>query len=80
MAMDGDPDSKKGGVTARVYKAVLEKELPPLMQENSIFMHDNASIHTEKNVKKWLREKNYEVMVWPPYSPDLNLIENFVRN
>ncbi len=76
MAMDGDPDSKKGGVTARVYKAVLEKELPPLMQENSIFMHDNASIHTEKNVKKWLREKNYEVMVWPPYSPDLNPIEN----
>ncbi len=52
MAMDRDPESKKGGVTARVYKAVLEKELPLLMQENLIFMHDNASIHKEKNVKK----------------------------
>jgi transposase len=78
VAMNGDPESKKGGVTAWVYKAVLEKELCPLMQENLIFMHDNASIHTKKNVKKWLREKNYEVMVWPPYLPDFNHIENLL--
>ncbi len=26
-AMDGDADSKRGGVTARVYKGLLEKEM-----------------------------------------------------
>jgi transposase len=39
-------------------------------------MHDNAPIHTAHNIQEWLSEEGIEVMGWPPYSPDLNLIEN----
>src|SRR4051794_39879265 len=39
-------------------------------------MHDNALIHTAKIIKAFLEEEGIEVMTWPPYSPDLNPIEN----
>lgn len=39
-------------------------------------MQDNAPIHTANNVKAFLRRKRVEFIDWPPYSPDLNPIEN----
>ncbi|KAJ5267693.1 transposable element tc3 transposase [Penicillium angulare] len=39
-------------------------------------MQDNAPVHTANVVKDWLREQPFEVMEWPPHSPDLNPIEN----
>ncbi len=76
VAMEGNPTSKRGGVTAQAYCAVLDEHLPTVLDADSIFMHDNARIHTARHTKKWLKENNIEVMEWPPYSPDLNPIEN----
>ncbi len=76
VAMEGDPESARGGVTARRYVNVLEEHLQSVMNADSIFMHDNAPIHTARLVKNWLEEQAFEVMIWPPYSPDLNPIEN----
>lgn len=73
---DGDPESKRGGVTARVYKEILEEELPKLIEPHVIFMQDNASIHTSRLLREWLAEQRFQVLDWPPYSPDLNPIEN----
>ena len=42
-------------------------------------MHDNAPSHAEKTTGNYLQKigfKNGRVMVWPPFSPDLNPIEN----
>jgi transposase len=39
-------------------------------------MHNNASIHSVKKTKLWFQEMGIEVMKWPSYSSDLNLIEN----
>ena len=39
-------------------------------------MHNNALVHTARTVKAILRELEIELMDWPPYSPDLNLIKN----
>ena len=39
-------------------------------------MHDNAPIHTAAVVKEYLGTHGIEHMVWPPYSLDLNPIEN----
>ena len=72
----GDPEAKKKGVTPKVYKEILEEELPKLMEPSIIFMQDNASIHTSKLLKEWLKEMRFEVLEWPAYSPDLNPIEN----
>lgn len=41
-----------------------------------IFQHDNAPIHTAGVVKSWIRSQNVKLLNWPPYSPDLNVIEN----
>ena len=39
-------------------------------------MYDNAPIHTARIIENWLLEQGIEIMDWPPYSPDLNPIEN----
>jgi transposase len=39
-------------------------------------MHDGASIHTAYIIRDLLQDMGVEVMLWPPYSPDLNPIEN----
>ncbi|KAK3527957.1 hypothetical protein QTP86_013020 [Hemibagrus guttatus] len=37
------------------------------------FQHDNDSKHTAKVVKKWLADKNINVLQWPSQSPDLRI-------
>lgn len=76
VALDGDPDAKRGGVTARVYRDLLEEYLPTCLEDDTIFMQDNASVHTAGIIKEWIRNNEVEVLDWPPYSPDLNPIEN----
>ena len=39
-------------------------------------MYNNALIYTAYVVRNALAKMEIEVMIWPPYSPDLNLIEN----
>lgn len=42
-----------------------------------IFMQDNARVHTANIVKNYFENSNYMCLLdWPPYSPDLNPIEN----
>ncbi len=77
VPMDGDLDSARGGVTAQIYKDVLEQHLPGVMDRvDAIFMHDNAIIHTAYIITNWLQERGYDVMSWPAYSSNLNSIEN----
>ncbi len=76
-----DPDAARGGITARTYLQLLQDRLPVLCDvegttATSIFMHDNAPIHSAEAVQQWLMESPYTVMQWPPYSPDLNPIEH----
>jgi transposase len=40
-------------------------------------VHDNASVHTATTTLDWLRDHFIPLLLdWPPYSPDLNPIEN----
>ena len=39
-------------------------------------MHDNTPVYTAAIIQTILAELGVEVMIWPPYSPDLNPIEN----
>ena len=44
--------------------------------ERFVFPHNNAPPHTNQISKIWLQQKNIQTIDWPPYSPDLNPIEN----
>ena len=76
MVCEGDPEAAHRGFTARKYRDLLQEHLGTVLDHDSIFMQDNASIHTAHIVGEWLDEHAIQVMDWPPYSPDLNPIEN----
>lgn len=76
VPLDGDPLAARGGVSGWVMSCVYQGQLPGFVQPGDTFMHDNASVHTARVVRAILQELGIRVMVWPPYSPDLNPIEN----
>lgn len=63
----GDPDSKKGGVTAAVHLEILEEELPTLWELGLISMQDNAPIHKAYIIRDWFIEQGINAVDWPPY-------------
>lgn len=76
VLVERDPDATRGGVTGKVYLDMLKRHPPALCGTDTIFMQDNAPIHTYAPVREWLTTSGYRVMDWPPYSPDLNPIEH----
>ena len=74
--LERDWDSKKQGYSAKSYIQVLESNLLGIWTPGLVFMQDNAPIHGANKTKAWFKEWGIEVMDWPPYSPDLNPIEN----
>lgn len=76
VPLDGDPESPRGGINSMVVHDLYKAYLPEFVQPGDIFMHDNAPGHTAAIIKRLLAEMHIEVMIWPPYSPDLNPIEN----
>lgn len=74
-------------INASVYSTVLEQNLLGYIDaltveglQDIVFQQDNARPHIAKITQKWLetagKEHGFIVMHWPPYSPDLNPIEN----
>jgi transposase len=80
-----DGRARKDKMTFRLNaQSYVRKCLSPvvaaLKAKNRIFQHDGASPHgrgaSESVAEKFLRNKGVTVMrPWPPYSPDLNMIE-----
>jgi transposase len=73
----GDPNSPRGGVNRFVILDLYRRILPTLLADpRSIFQQDNAPSHTAHIVRDYIASLGREIMIWPPYSPDLNPIEN----
>ena len=76
IPFDGDPLFVRGRVFGRTIRQLYTDYLPDLVGPEDIFIYDNAPVHTVCIVREILYELHIQMMIWPPYSPNLNPIEN----
>jgi transposase len=76
VRLERDFEAKKQGYTTKSYIALLDEMMPTIWEPGLTFMHGNAPNHSAKKVTIWLQDNAIPSMEWPPYSPDLNLIEH----
>ncbi|CAK9809352.1 Transposable element Tcb1 transposase [Anthophora plagiata] len=71
-----------GTMTAKSYIKILENSLLRSLEKwgktipDVIFQHDNDPKHKANCTKQWLATQGFQVLDWPPQSPDLNPIEH----
>jgi transposase len=65
----------EGPTTREVFETYLEKVLAPALREGQIVVMDNLSSHKGSRVRELIEECGCELLYLPPYSPDLNPIE-----
>ena len=76
VAVEGTQNSKS-------YLSILKEVVLPELDAgrrlgvNLVFQQDNAKCHKTKGVMDFLDQWGYEVIDWPPQSPDLSPIEMF---
>jgi len=77
MSVEGmGPSLAVEGVTDRkVFEAYIEGVLAPSLQCGQIVIMDNLTAHKGERIKELIEERSCELLYLPPYSPDLNPIE-----
>jgi transposase len=65
----------EGSTTREVFEAYLEQVLAPTLKPGQIVVMDNLSSHKGPRVRALIERRGCELMYLPPYSPDLNPIE-----
>lgn len=68
-------DMWSGGTTKDRFAAYVRNELAPSLAPGSIVIMDNLTAHHSREVQDILHEHGVEVLYLPPYSPDLNPVE-----
>jgi transposase len=65
----------EGTTTAEVFEAYVEQALAPTLKEGQSVVMDNLSAHKGKKVRQLVEARGCQLLFLPPYSPDLNPIE-----
>jgi transposase len=66
-----------GGCHRDLVEAWLKQSLVPHLERGDIVILDNATFHKGGNIREIIESAGCEVWYLPPYSPDLNKIENW---
>ena len=61
--------------TREVFETYLERVLAPALRPGQAVVLDNLSVHKGGRVRKIVEGAGCELVYLPPYSPDLNPIE-----
>ncbi len=65
----------EGATTARVFETYVERVLAPALRPGQVVVMDNLGAHRPRRVRELIEERGCELLYLPPYSPDLNPIE-----
>ena len=57
------------------FEAYVERLLAPTLRRGQVVVMDNLSAHKGERVRELIEERGCELLYLPPYSPDLNPIE-----
>jgi len=66
-----------GAMDSILFETWFEQRLLPSLLEKTVIVMDNATFHRKRKLLSLVRGTRYEIIFLPPYSPELNLIENF---
>jgi transposase len=64
-----------GPINGEWFKAYVEQVLVPTLQPGDVVVMDNLGSHKGKAVRQAIRKAKAHLLFLPPYSPDLNPIE-----
>jgi transposase len=64
-----------GSTTAAVFEAYVERALAPALRPGQVVVMDNLGAHKGERVRELIQGRGCELLFLPPYSPDLNPIE-----
>jgi transposase len=65
----------EGPTTRAVFEAYLQRVLAPSLQPGQVVVMDNLSSHKGSRVRELVEGRGCHLVYLPPYSPDLNPIE-----
>ena len=65
-----------GAIDGPTFKAWTEQMLAPQLEPGDIVIMDNLAAHKVQGVRQTIEAKGAQLRYLPPYSPDLNPIEN----
>ena len=65
----------KGPVDGECFCQFIEQMLAPNLRPGQVVLMDNLNTHKSKRVEKAIEEAGASLIYLPPYSPDLNPIE-----
>ena len=58
-----------------MFEAYVEHFLAPTLREGHVIVMENLHAHKGERVRKLIGDRSCELLYLPPYSPDLNPIE-----
>ena len=67
--------SVEGAVDSKAFEIYVEHFLAPTLKRGQIVVMDNLSVHKSKCVERLIEGAGCELLFLPPYSPDMNPIE-----
>jgi len=65
----------EGAMTRAVFEAYVEQALAPSLRPGRVVVMDNLSAHKGGRVREIIEGRGCELLYLPPYSPDMNPIE-----
>ena len=72
----GETMAVEGSTSREVFEAYVERALAPALEAGQVVViMDNLSAHKPARVRELIEGKGCELVYLPPYSPDLNPIE-----